>query len=95
MKKNAILINTSRGGIINEKDLYEVLLDNHLSGVGLDVFENEPYFGKLSEIDRALLTAHLGPMSFLSRSEMESQATEEAIRFIKGEDLLNLIPTNS
>ncbi len=95
MKKNAILINTSRGGIINEKDLYEVLQDDHLSGVGLDVFENEPYFGKLSEIDRALLTAHLGPMSFLSRSEMESQATEEAIRFLKGEDLLNLIPTNS
>ena len=49
--------------------------------VGLDVF-NGHYFGNYQKLI-GLLTAHLGPMSLLSRSEMESQATEEAIRFIK------------
>ena len=68
MKKDALVINTSRGGIINEVDLYEVMQTGHLSGVAIDVFEDEPYDGPLKEIERCLLTSHMGSMSIDCRS---------------------------
>lgn len=92
MKKDAMLINTSRGGIINEDDLFEVLKQGHLSGVAIDVFNNEPYFGNLSEFDRCLLTAHMGSMSIDCRSRMEIEATEEALRFLQNKPLQNSVP---
>jgi len=92
MKKNAFIINTSRGGIINEKDLHKVMLEGHLGGAAIDVFENEPYAGNLVEIERCLLTAHMGSMSIDCRSEMEVGATEEAIRFLSGKPLQSEIP---
>ena len=55
-----------------ENDLYEVMLDGHLSGAAIDVYENEPYSGPLTEIDRCLLTAHTGTMTRGSRSMMEN-----------------------
>jgi lactate dehydrogenase-like 2-hydroxyacid dehydrogenase len=42
MKKTAIIINTSRGGIINERDLYKFLKEGKIYGAGLDVLEDEP-----------------------------------------------------
>ena len=92
MKKNAFIINTSRGGIINEEDLYKVMKEDHLGGAAIDVFENEPYSGKLTEIDRCLLTAHMGSMSEECRSKMEIEATEEAIRFLTGKPLHSEVP---
>ena len=83
MKKDAIIINTSRGGIINEKDLYNVMKSGHLSGAAIDVFEQEPYNGPLREIERCLLTSHIGSMSIDCRVKMEIEATEEAIRFLE------------
>ena len=50
MKTDAIIINTSRGGIINEGDLYKVMQSGHLSGAAIDVFDNEPYDGDLNKI---------------------------------------------
>lgn len=92
MKKDAFIINTSRGGIINEDDLYRVMIKGHLGGAAIDVFENEPYKGKLIEIDRCVLTAHMGSMSIDCRSKMEIEATEEAIRFLAGKPLVNKVP---
>ena len=92
MKSNAIIINNSRGGIINEESLYEVLKSGHLSGAAIDVFENEPYTGKLLEIDNCLLTAHMGSMSVECRSEMEIQAVEDVIRCLKKQELKNEVP---
>ena len=92
MKDDAILINTSRGGIINESDLYDTLKSGHLGGVAIDVFEQEPYNGPLAKIDRCLLTAHMGSMSIDCRSSMEIEATKEAIRFIKGQPLQGEVP---
>ena len=92
MKKDAIIINTSRGGIINEDDLYEVLKSGHLSGAAVDVFEKEPYDGPLKEIERCLLTAHMGSMSVDCRRRMEIESTEEAIRFIKSKALESEVP---
>jgi D-3-phosphoglycerate dehydrogenase / 2-oxoglutarate reductase len=92
MKSDAIIINPSRGGIINEKDLYDVMKDGHLSGAAIDVFEQEPYQGNLAEIQRCLLTAHMGSMSIDCRTRMEIEATEEAVRFLTGKPLEGSVP---
>ena len=87
MKPDAIIINTSRGGIINEHDLYEVMYSGDLSGTAIDVFEKEPYEGPLKEIERCLLTAHMGSMSVDCRIRMEIESTQEAIRFLTNKAL--------
>ncbi|MBI3773324.1 MAG: phosphoglycerate dehydrogenase [Gammaproteobacteria bacterium] len=87
MKADAMIINTSRGGVINENDLYDVMTAGHLGGAAIDVFEHEPYTGKLAEIERCLLTAHMGSMSIDCRTRMEIEATEEAVRFLTGQPL--------
>lgn len=92
MKKDAIVINTARGGIVNEQDLAEVLQSGHLSGAAIDVFNQEPYNGKLAQIERCLLTSHMGSMSIDCRTRMEIEATEEAIRFLTGKPLQGLVP---
>jgi D-3-phosphoglycerate dehydrogenase / 2-oxoglutarate reductase len=92
MKKDAIVINTSRGGIINEVDLAKVLNEGHLSSAAIDVFEQEPYDGELRDIERCLLTSHMGSMSVDCRTRMEIEATEEAVRFLKGQPLEGLVP---
>lgn len=92
MKSDAMVINTSRGGIINEQDLADVLNAGHLSGAAIDVFEQEPYAGPLARIDRCLLTSHMGSMSVDCRTRMEIEATEEAVRFLTGKPLQGLVP---
>lgn len=92
MKKDAIMINTARGGIINEADLARALRSGHLAGAAIDVFEQEPYRGELAAIDRCLLTSHMGSMSVDCRAQMEIEATREAIRYFKGEPLSGLVP---
>jgi D-3-phosphoglycerate dehydrogenase len=92
MKEDAIIINTSRGGIINERSLARVLNEGRLAGAAIDVFEQEPYQGELRDIERCLLTSHMGSMSVDCRTRMEIEATEEAVRFIRGEQLFNLVP---
>ena len=92
MKPDAILINTSRGGIVNEEDLYEFMQSEQLSGVAIDVFENEPYDGPLKEIERCLLTSHMGSMSVDCRTRMEIESVEEVIRFLKGKTLESEVP---
>jgi len=92
MKKDAIVINTSRGGIINELDLARALSDGHLSGAAVDVFEQEPYDGELRDIERCLLTSHMGSMSVDCRTRMEIEATEEAVRFLTGQPLEGVVP---
>ena len=92
MKADAVLINTSRGGIINEDALFDLMKAGHLNGAAIDVFENEPYSGNLSEIERCILTAHMGSMSIDCRARMEIEATEEVVRFIRGEELKNEVP---
>jgi len=94
MKSDTILINTARGGIINEKDLFSTLKQGHLSGAAIDVFEQEPYNGDLQQIERCLLTSHMGSMSVDCRTTMEIEATAEAIRFAKGEALQGVVPVS-
>lgn len=89
MKANAVLINTARGGIVNESDLYTALKDNLLAGAAIDVFESEPYTGPLREFNNTLLTCHMGASTVDSRTAMEIEAVEEAIRFKNNTHLKN------
>lgn len=92
MKPDALLINSARGGIVNERDLYEVMSQGHLGGAAIDVFDHEPYAGDLAKIERCLLTAHMGSMSVDCRTRMEIEATEEAVRFAQGQPLRSVVP---
>jgi D-3-phosphoglycerate dehydrogenase len=92
MKPDALLINTARGGIINERDLANALNSGHLAGAAIDVFEHEPYSGPLAGIERCLLTSHMGSMSVDCRMRMEIEATKEAVRFLTNEPLQGLVP---
>ena len=93
MKSDAIIINTSRGGIINELDLANCLNSGHLHGAAIDVFEHEPYTGPLADIERCILTSHMGSMSVDCRTKMEIQATEEAVRFLTNKPLKGAVPS--
>lgn len=90
--KDAFLINTARGGIVNEEVLYQFLLEKKISGAAIDVFEEEPYKGKLIGLENILLTQHMGSCSYDCRLLMERGAAEEVLRFFTGKPPLNPVP---
>jgi D-3-phosphoglycerate dehydrogenase len=92
MRKGSFLINTSRGGIVNENDLAAALRAGTIAGAALDVFEHEPYSGPLLDAERCVLTCHMGSMTHDCRARMEIEATEDACRFLRGETLLRPVP---
>lgn len=83
MKKGALLINVARGKFIDEAALYEALNSGHLSGAGLDVYCQEPYQGKLCELENIVLTPHIATLTEETRLEMEVQAAKNLINFFK------------
>jgi len=95
MKESAILINSARGGIVNESDLYTALKNKTIAAAAIDVFEEEPYKGSLIELDNCLLTCHMGASTIDSRTDMEVQAIEEAIRYKNGQPLKNEVFSNA
>lgn len=74
-----ILINTSRGEIINENDLFRFLIKNKESVACLDVFGKEPYNGNLSKLSNIILTPHVSGYSFEIRNLMEKEAVKNII----------------
>ena len=84
MKTGAMLINTSRGSIMDESALTDALLQRHLGGAALDVYEKEPYEGPLARLDNVVLTAHMGASARESRYRMELGAAEDCIRVLRG-----------
>lgn len=92
MKADVLIINTARGGIIDENDLYDVMQAGHIGGVAIDVFEEEPYSGPLINIDRCLLTPHIGSASRECRAKMELESVQDIIRFFSNQELLSPVP---
>ena len=86
MKKNAIIINTSRGGIINEKDLNEALNKKIIYGAGLDVFEKEPPDNKnpLLKNKRIVLSPHAATFTKECLSKMSIETAQNIINFFDG-----------
>lgn len=89
MKSAGKIINLSRGGIVNEADLYSWLSANPDSMAAIDTFENEPYKGELIDLPNCYMTPHMGSCSEKSRYEMEVGAAEEVINCIKGKPYNN------
>ncbi len=83
MKRGSWLINASRGGLVDEKALYDALKKGHMAGAALDVFENEPYTGPLTELDNVILTPHIGSYAKEGRIEMEIQAVQNLLDGMK------------
>lgn len=79
-KSNVAILNTSRGGLINEKDLYHFLNHNKDAAAFLDVFEEEPYHGNLTELQNVILTPHIGTTTKETREEMELQACKNLLK---------------
>ncbi len=90
MKNTAYLINVSRGGIVNEADLYEALRDKKIAGAALDVVEQEPMTpdSRLFTFDNFLCSPHMAWYSEESALELKRKVAEEASRMVKGEELL-------
>ena len=95
MQKHAILINSARGGIVNEADLYTALKEGLIHSAAIDLFEEEPYIGNLKELDNCILTCHMGASTVDSRTDMEVQAIEEAIRYKNDIPLKNEVFENA
>ena len=91
MKPTAVLINTSRGGVVNETALRDWLQDNPTAYACVDVYASEPYTGALLGERNTILTPHLGSCSTKSRFDMEVGATEEALNFINGKPFNNKV----
>ena len=82
MGKDSYLINVSRGGLINEEDLYEALNSNLIKGAALDVFATEPYEGKLLECKNLIATPHVASSTEYVRDQMERKACENLINLL-------------
>lgn len=87
MKKSAILINTARGGIVDEQALYQALKENRIWGAGLDVFENEPISPDhpLLNLPNVVSIPHIGSASIKTRIRMAHLAADNLIQVLKGE----------
>jgi len=83
MKETAILINTARGGLIDEELLYNHLKEKKIAGAAIDVFEEEPNTGKLKELENVILTPHIGTYTIETRKHMEIEAANNLINGLK------------
>ena len=83
MKKDSYIVNLSRGGIVDEKALYNALKSKHLASAAIDVFQQEPYKGPLIELDNIVITPHIGSYAKESRLEMEIEAVENLLDVLK------------
>ena len=84
LKRNSILINTTRGEIIDEKALIRLLKSKKIMAVGLDVFENEPYLNpELLKFTNVLVLPHLGSATKEARDGMAELAVKNVINVLK------------
>jgi phosphoglycerate dehydrogenase-like enzyme len=87
MKPTAYFINTARGGVVNEADLYEALKERRIAGAGLDVFEEEPpgAANPLMRLDNVVLTAHTAGVDARSGEDMALLAAQTIVALSRGE----------
>ena len=85
MKKTAKIINTSRGGTVDENALYEALNSGNLGGAALDVFEKEPAIGnKLISLPNFIATPHIGAQTKEAQSLAATVIAEKVIQILRG-----------
>ena len=92
MKKNCVLINTARGGIVNENDLLWALQNKKIYSAGLDVFEKEPPIKDhpFFELDNILLTPHNAALTLECRKRMSLESAENIAYYLEEKSKLNI-----
>ncbi|HVK17741.1 MAG TPA: phosphoglycerate dehydrogenase [Fimbriiglobus sp.] len=86
IKPTAFLINTARGGVVNEADLYDALKNRRIAGAGLDVYDVEPPGeNPLLTLDNVVLTAHTAGVDLQSRDDMARVAAQAIVRMLCGD----------
>lgn len=92
MKKSAILINTGRGGLVNEQDLADALRENRIKAAGLDVMVNEPprEDNPLLRLDNCFITPHIAWATYEARVRLMNQTVKNLRSFIEGNIINNV-----
>ena len=88
MKPGSIVVNVSRGGLIDEPALHDALKSQHLSGAALDCFEEEPYSGPLLQLPGVHVTAHMGSYARETRDLMEVEASTNLVNGLRKRGLI-------
>lgn len=93
MKPTAWLLNTSRGGLVNQEDLWKALQQQQIAGAALDVFTPEPpdLTAPLFQDERVIVTPHAAFVSEESIIDLRIRATEQLAQAIKGEKPANVV----
>ncbi|WP_085522689.1 2-hydroxyacid dehydrogenase [Tuberibacillus sp. Marseille-P3662] len=93
MKDNAVLVNTSRGGVVNEDELYNALVNGDIWAAGLDVFNQEPTSidHPLISLNNVITLPHIGSASYGTRMRMAYLNTENLIRSLAGDKPVHLV----
>lgn len=84
LRPGSVLVNTARGGLVDEHALYDQLAAGKLAGAYLDVFAQEPYRGPLRDLPQVLLTPHIGSYAVESRVRMETEAVALLLAALAG-----------
>ncbi|MBA3819478.1 MAG: phosphoglycerate dehydrogenase [Deltaproteobacteria bacterium] len=82
LKRDAIVVNASRGGLIDEAALLAHLTENPKAGAYLDCFEKEPYDGPLAKLPNVVATAHIGSYAREARVRMETEAVQNLLQVL-------------
>ena len=93
MKRGSYLINTARGGLVNEAALVEALDSGYLQGAGLDVFDPEPPKpnNPLLHRDNVIATPHVAGVTIQSKDRLWKQAIAQALQVLRGEQPPNIL----
>lgn len=89
MKRSAIFINTARGSIVNQEELYNALVNKQIAGAAIDVTDPEPIKSDspLLSLNNLIIAPHIGSASYKTRKKMADMAIENLISGLKGEQL--------
>ena len=92
MKSTAILINTARGPVIDEKALVKALKNKTIAGAGIDVFEDEPELAEgLVSCENAIIPPHIASATVETRTKMATMAANNLVQMLNGEIPLNIV----